>query len=190
MSYKIVQPPFTLRFSEMAKKELLAYRTWFHDVMAERVSELQEAVRSTPGFECWVADETPKSLDQLGEWFGGQVETRRRTEEELAEIHSNMSFPIDIGMDELTNRTFSLAMDIGMYLGKVVVKNLEGTRWDQLLKSKNAEEYGQPVIVGFGSIPMNPVHLVVTLAYGIASGNKTGERLRELYTIWSKLRDK
>jgi hypothetical protein len=33
---------------------------------------------------------------------------------------------------------------------------------------------------------MNPVQLMVTLAYGIARQSQSGQRLRELYDIWSQ----
>lgn len=186
LNYAIIQPPFTLKFREMPKKELEAYRAWFHEIMPERIVELTKAVKSAPGFESWEADETPESLEKLGEWFDAQVETRRSTQEEMDEIKSKLTFPIDIPEEELTNRSFSLAMDIGMYFGKVVLKNLPGTRWDQPLKNKNFADYGQPVIMGFGMVPLNPVRLLVMTAYGIS--RKQPARLRALYDVWSKKR--
>lgn len=188
LSYAIIQPPFTLRFREMSKNELEGYRSWFHETMPERIAELSQAVRSTPGFEDWQPDETPESLEQLGDWFLGQVETRKRTEDEAREIQGRLIFPVDIPDEELTNRSFSLAMDIGMYFGRVVLKNLPGTRWDQPLKNKKFADYGQPVIMGFGTVPLNPVRIAVTLAYAFAAKEQPGKRLRELYDVWSKKR--
>jgi hypothetical protein len=34
-------------------------------------------------------------------------------------------------------------------------------------------------------VPLNPVGLIVTLAYGIARKRQSGQRLGELYDIWS-----
>ena len=76
MPYATIQPPFTLKLREMPKKELHRYYQWFMDVLPQRVNELAEAVRQTPGFETWRADCTSGSLDGLGEWFAGQVEVR------------------------------------------------------------------------------------------------------------------
>lgn len=188
LSYANIQPPFTLKFREMPKKELEAYRAWFHEIVSERIAELRKAVQGTRGFENWEPDETPESLDHLGEWFLQQVETRKRTDEEVGEIKARLSFPIDIPDEELTNRSFSLAMDIGMYFGRVVLKNLSGTRWDQALKNKNFADYGQPVIMGFGTVPLNPVRIAVTLAYAFAAKEQPGTRLRALYEVWSKKR--
>lgn len=157
------------------------------DVLPQRVNELAEAVKQTPGFETWQADCTPASLDTLGEWFAGQVETRNRTEEELQAIKDRLVFQVDISGEELTNRTFSLAMDVGMYFSKVLLKNYPALRWEQPLNDKKFVDYGQPVLMRFSNAPLNPVRIVVVLARSIANKKQTGSRLRELYNIWSKL---
>lgn len=187
MTYSAIQPPFTLKLREMPKKELNRYFQWFMDVLPQRVNELAEAVKQTPGFETWQADCTPASLDTLGEWFAGQVETRNRTEEELQAIKDRLVFQVDISGEELTNRTFSLAMDVGMYFSKVLLKNYPALRWEQPLNDKKFVDYGQPVLMRFSNAPLNPVRIVVVLARSIANKKQTGSRLRELYNIWSKL---
>jgi hypothetical protein len=79
-------------------------------------------------------------------------------------------------------------MDIGMYFGQVVLKNLAGTRWDQSPKNPRFVDYGQPVIMGFGIVSLNPVRIAVTLAYAFAAQERLGERLRELFDVWSEKR--
>ena len=185
MTYLTIQPPFTLEFHNMPKDELRAYYRWFLEQIPERIPELEKAVRETPGYERWGADATPSSLDALGEWFVGQVETRPRTKEEIAELTRESPYPIDIEPNDLTNRTFSLAMDIGMYLSQVLMKNLPELRWEHPLGSSKFVDYGQPVLKGSGRVPLNPVALMVTLAYGITRKRHGGRRLRELYDIWS-----
>jgi hypothetical protein len=188
MAYSIIQPPFELKFREMPKKDLIAYRDWFHAVMPERMAELTKAVKATAGFEDWDADLTSDSLGPLGEWFRVEVETRKRTDAEMGELKSRLTFPIDVPNEELTNRTFSLAMDIGMYFGQVILKNLPGTRWDQPVRNPKFADHGQPVIMGFGAVPLNPVRIAVTLAYAFAAKEQSGGRLRALYDVWSKKR--
>jgi len=184
MAYSIIQPPFTLKFREMPKVELKDYFQWFMRVMPERFQELTEAVREMhPG---WPGDFSPESLEELGRWFDGQVENRPKTQEEIDGLTARLTFPIDVSGSQLTNRTFSLAMDIGMYFGQVVINNLDGTRWDQPLKNEKFADYGQPVIMGFGTVPLNPVRIVVMTAYGVAKGKKA--QLRELYGTWAKMK--
>lgn len=185
MTYRTIQPPVTLEFRTMPKDELRAYYRWFLEHTPERVAELRKAVNETAGYESWRADGTPASLDVLGTWFVAEVETRDRTEKELDEIKADLPYPIAVSPSELTNRTFSLAMDIGMYLSQVLMKNVPGLRWEHPLGSPKFVDYGQPVVRGSGRVPLNPVALMVTLAYGIARKKQIGQRLRELYDIWS-----
>ena len=148
--------------------------------MYKRQAQLVGAVRDTLGWESWKAEMTPESLGGLGDWFEGQVEMRKKDPGELRETREKLSFPIDIPGEELTNRTFSLAIDIGMYFSQVVLKNLPGTRWEHPLGDKKFVDYGQPVIVGFGTVSLNPVRVMVTTAYRIAGGEHA--ELRKLYS--------
>jgi hypothetical protein len=186
VTYAIIKPPFTLRFREMPKKTLDAYRMWFHEVIPTRLTELTKVIKSTAGYESWEPDLSTNSLDMLGHWFEGQVTTRKKHAEELEEMRERLTFPIEIPEEELTNRSLSLAMDIGMYFAQVILKSLPGTNWAQPLGNKNFADYGQPVLMGFGTVPLNPVRVIVTTAYAIARGNPA--RLRELYNTWAKMR--
>jgi hypothetical protein len=186
MTYAIIRPPFTLRFGEMPKKELEAYAAWFHQVLPDRVGELTKAVKSTSGWEGWSPDLTPESLDPLGCWLEGQVATRKKTEEEIGEQRAKLKFPVEIPGEQLTNRTFSLAMDVGMYFAQVVLEHLPGTRWAQAFGSRKFVDYGQPVIMGFGKVPLNPVRIVVVTARTIADGKPA--ELRKLYDFWAGMR--
>jgi hypothetical protein len=188
MGYSIVQPPFTLRFREMSMAELRGYSEWFMNTLPERVTVLKAEVRRSPSHAVWVVDYSPESLEGLGDWFAGQVETRAKTQVEIDEVEAKLTFPIEVSGEPLTNRTLSLAMDIGMYFGQVIVNNLAATKWDQPLRNKKFADYGQPVIMGFGTVPLNPVRIVVMLAYGIARKKQGGRRLRELYDTWANMR--
>jgi hypothetical protein len=186
MTYSIIQPPFTLKFHEMTKKDLIAYAAWFHDSAPGRIAELTGAVKSSSHYESWEPTVTPESLEDLGRWLESQVETRTLRGEEIEETRAKLTFPIDIPGEDLTNRTFSLAMDIGMYFAQVVLKNLPGTRWAQPLRNKNFADYGQPVIMGFGTVPLNPVRVMVTTAYAIS--RKKPAHLRGLYETWARMK--
>lgn len=169
----------------MPRKELRAYFKWFMDQIPIRLIELTHAVQDTPGFEHRYPDFTPESLDLLGDWFAQVVETRPRTAEEMKRLQDDSSFPIEFPTDDLTNRTFSLAMDIGMYLGQVFQRSVPNLKWELMLGGKRYIDYGQPVLVEFRVAPLNPVRLVVVFAYKLADKNPSGDRLRELYEIWS-----
>ena len=186
MPYAMAQPPFTLKFHKMNRKELAEYNFWFFHVMPERLHELAGAVRETAGFTEWSADLTPNSLENLGNWFAGEVGTRPRSADEIEEITGRSEFKISISQQELTNRTFSLAMDTGMYLGETLKKQYPRLEWRQPLDDPQSVDYGQPVLVGFGPAPLNPVQVAVVFAYGVAKGTRTGSGLGEIYATWSK----
>jgi hypothetical protein len=187
MSYAAIQPPFSLKVREMSMQELKDYAKWFFEVIEDRIAELAKAVTETPGFETWRADYTSGSLDLLGEWFSQQVETRPRTSEELKNLQNRLVFPIELADWELTNKTFSLAMDIGMYFGQVLKNNHSTLQWEQFIKNKKFADYGQLVLVGFGKVPLNPVRIITTLAYGLVDKKRTHKRLKELYAVWEAM---
>ncbi|MBL8935912.1 MAG: hypothetical protein JNM69_15250 [Archangium sp.] len=182
--YSIVDPPFTLEFTRMSKAELRAYAAWFHETDAERVAELVRIVRGTPGFEGWLPDETPESLDTLGRWFEGQVEMRPKTEDELANDRALLA-----GLGEqwvepktLTDRTASLAMDMGRYFARVMLKAVPEAKWSLRLTGPTKADYGQPTLIGLGPPPLNPVTVMIVTAKHIAAGRS--HELLELFAIW------
>ena len=65
-----------------------------------------------------------------------------------------------------------------------MLENLPGTRWDQPLSNKRFVDYGQPVIMGFGTVPLNPVRVVLTTAYRISKKNPAD--LSGLYATWAR----
>ena len=73
-----------------------------------------------------------------------------------------------------------------MYLSQVFLRNHPSLRWEQPLGTKRYVDYGQPVLTGFGTEPLNPVRIMVTLARIFTDKQRTGERLRELYDIWAR----
>jgi hypothetical protein len=183
LSYEILRPPFTLDFRNMSKDELRRYRDWFLATIPERVRQLERVVRGSPGFESWDADSSLGSLDALGEWYLAQVDRRPHTKDELERLRRQLPDWIDLPLDELTNRTFSLAFDVAAYFTQVLLHNIPDLRWEQNRRAKMSADYGQPVLVGAGPVPLNAVRIMITLAYG-AKGH-TGQRLGELYRIWA-----
>ena len=188
--YKIISPPFTLEFKEMSKKQLVNYYEWYIASIPERLNILIKTIKSTPGYKKWQADYTPNSLDLLGEWFAKHVRTRKMTSAEKDEIYEQAPEwfkEVEIGDEELTNKTFSLSIDIGMYMSQVFLKNYPSLKWKHIIKgSKNFVDYGQPVLEGFKQDYFNPVHILIVVASSLADRTKGNNALRELYDVWQK----
>ncbi|MCP4527458.1 MAG: hypothetical protein GY833_16315 [Aestuariibacter sp.] len=190
MQYKIIQPPFTIEFHTMNRDEANSYFNWFMEQISDRIQILEQAIQSIAGYENWQATYTPQSLERLGQWFCEQVETRKRTKREKKEIYNESPTwfkNIEIEGWELTDRTFSLAMDIGMYFGRTFEKNFSKLTWVMVTKPKNDANFQQPVLSGTGKLVLNPIWILVTYAYGIARHSKGPQRLRELYNTWMNL---
>jgi hypothetical protein len=172
----------------MKKKEIEVFFKWFMAIIPERIKMLTQAVQATPSYESWKPDYSPDSLSVLGEWFAANIQTRRRTMEEKDEIYQDAPGwfrQVDIRNEELNNRTLSLAIDVGIYLSQVFLKNNPSISWHLYNGSKKDINHGQPVLKGFGDKSLNPTHLMITLAYGLADGSHNSSRLRELYNIWN-----
>lgn len=170
MNYRLIQPPFSLKFREMSKPELKEYYRWFFAIRHDRLAELTQAVVATPGYEGWEPNQSDESMLTLGSWFVGHVEGRPRTPLEIDEIESEFGHPMgDLG-PELTNRTFSLAFDIGLFLSQILPLKFPELTWEQKLRSKNEYNYGEPVLKYGKYYSINPVGLVVARAYLILKG--------------------
>ncbi len=153
----------------------------------QRVSTLERAVQESPGFEEWQADYSRNSFKLLGAWFERQVSTRPRTPQELAQKSQGPIPEVASAPWELTNETFSWAIDVGLYFGESLQKRYPSLKWEQDQTDKRSADFGQAVLVGFGSVPLNPISIMVTLAYGIAKRERTGDRLSELHSLWDQL---
>jgi len=186
MIYTTLQLPFKVDFDTMSKKDFISYGQWFHSVMPDRIDELRIAVNSTPNFEDWKPDFSPDSLVQLGVWLKRVACNRKLTEEELDKLRVNLPSYITPKDEDLSFQTISLSVDIGMYFGEVMRKNVAGLRWDQIFGSRKFARFGRPVIAGVGKIVLDPVIVVANVASALIDGRNSPQLLRELFDRWSK----
>ncbi|MEZ4400847.1 MAG: hypothetical protein R3B06_12555 [Kofleriaceae bacterium] len=177
-SYAFLRPPFTLQFPYMTEDKLRAYAAWFHDVTPARIAELARAIQRTPGFEGWQPDRSPSSLEGLGQWLQAQAEA----DDPGGEVADAGDAAL---ADELVNRTLFLGMDLGMYVAEVVLRNLLCIRWHQVFWDEQCADYGQPVLIGPGMAPINPVRLMAIQAYRAIRRQPID--LRGLYDDWEKM---
>lgn len=185
VTYQIVQPPFNLRFRNMPVEDLKEYFAWFQSVLQCRIDELAAYVQKDAASKNWEPDGSPDSLEMLGGWLEKYVSTRERTQEEKDEIEARLGDLIAIPSHDLTNESYSLGFDIGIYFGLTLLKNHPTLRWSQNLRNKNFADYGQPVIVGFEAVPLNPVRIGLNFAYGFARKRISSGRIHEVYETWS-----
>lgn len=172
----------------MDKNKIKEFYQWFMESLPYCIEELMQLIASTPGFEKWDADDSPNSLNDLGAWFATKVNKRDLTLKEIEVIKSKQVKPIDFATWDLTDETKSLALYVGMYYGEVAIRNNSLLKWNQLLSSRKLADYGQPVLDGVGIVPINPVRVAHSIAYGFIGNNtRDGMELRKAYDYWEKL---
>jgi hypothetical protein len=188
INYKLIQPPYKLNFKLMDKKQANEFSKWFVAQIPERITELAHYVKSTPGFETWDANSSPDSLDDLGNWFYSHVQTRPRSKQEKEDIYSNspaLFKQIEIPDYNISGLTISICIDIGMYFCQILLMNVKGLRWEIVTKPQKNIDFQMPVLRGDGKLAFNPIQLLTSYAYGVASGIKKAKDLRDLYETWS-----
>ena len=130
---------------------------------------------------------TKEELKLYAKWFEENVETEKLSEEEYKEKRAAVPDYIEIQDWDITIKTRSLAVDIGIYFGEVFIKNHKGLKWEQYLtRSKYHMDKGHMVIKGFGKDVLNSIWIIYVLASGLAKKTKKGTRLYELYNVWKQ----
>ena len=174
-----------LNFAETPVPELRAFYRRFVAAVPERILALAAEVRLE--YPDWTADSSKQSFVDLDAWMKNHVATRRRTPHEVALIESDSPYPIDVPREDLTEATFSLASDCGIYLAQTLLKRHPHLHWDLPLGTKRFIDYGQPVLAGFGrEVVMNPARIGETLCYTIASGQPPLGGIVKLLERWSE----
>ncbi|GAA0706487.1 hypothetical protein GCM10009429_38950 [Dyella marensis] len=186
MTYQIIQPPFSLQFWDMPKEELKEYFAWFKAVIPERIEKLTEYIRQDPAYVNWKPDNSTSSLDALGEWLIGHLSLRKRTEAEMEAMRSDSPHSIEMPNYDLTDASYSLAFDAGVYFAQMLMAHHPSLSWTQEFKSRKSMDYGQPLLVPFGPVPLNPIGVSVSIAHGLADRSRPASRLREVYEEWSR----
>ena len=199
MAYTIIEPPINRPFREMTLREAKTYFRWFLAIMPERIAMLEQEIQASSEIEYqnWVADKTEDSLLVLGQWLAQNVETmprpeeeKRIKEEELAQLPARLRPMYEVPDWVLTERTYSLITDIGMYLGETFRGNFSNIEWELFIKTKRWMDHHWPVLNGFGKREIcNPLRIVNGFASGLQDGTRKGDGLYKLYEIWERYID-
>lgn len=187
--YKIITFPFSGNVNGLSKDGAIQFFNWYLQQIPIRITQLSEFIIKTPGYDKWIPDNSSDSLIPLGQWFSQKISTRDRTPFEIHEINSKLGkFQglIPIARLVLSQESYSLAFDLGMYLSQVLIKNVPGLHWELVTKPKNDAFYNHPVLKLTGKMMCDPVHLSIIYAGGLNDGTYKPIGLKELYEIWKK----
>lgn len=186
--YMLFIPPMELDFANWSRKTARSYFDWFLGQISERKDELARLVsRLSPGCRL---DDSPDSLRCLGEVFVSEVRTRPSTQEEIAQqgeaLTPRLREVVETEVWELTDRTLSLCLDVGIYFAEVLHKEHPTLEWD--LWTRKTVEYNRPVLVGFrGNVPLDAPGILVNIARRKVDGQHQVGELKRVFEHWSSM---
>lgn len=186
--YHLFAPPVDDALDNLSREKAVQYFTWFCNQIPERLHELACALRANGG-QHLTLDFSPASLTGLQDWFRAQVTTVPLTPAEIAEELASIPEWLHhyAGGDELSEETFSLCVDIGIYLGETMRHSYPTLRWELLLAPDEDVDFHNPVLTPFQhNLHFNPVSCVITTASRYAKGDKAEPDLSGLYQCWAE----
>lgn len=194
MEYKIIQPSFEIKeFDEMTKKEAEKHLDWFNSQIAERLEQLKKVFEQSSR-DVNLYNYSPESLKNLWEWFIPLVSTERKSSVEIAEELKKYPEWLRANIEDsrLSILTLSIAIDIGIYLAEVFIRNKSGIKWGiSPTRTKSYVNYNRPVLLGFKAgkydTELNPSRVLNNLALKVAfDGDKNPDLLFNTYNYWNQ----
>lgn len=186
--YQLVSPPFTLDFRRMKADELSDYAAWFMGQRRHRIAQLESLVDSDPSYADWHATLSIESLAALGSWFPDHVVPRKRSwleRKKLTMVLGGIAAP----ESDLSIESFSIAFDVGIYFGEALLARHSQLQWEQDRTRKDSADFGQMLVSGGNSGPVNPIRVAINIAYSAVEGAEAKSELLEAFQIWDRLAD-
>lgn len=168
-------------FTAIDKKDVKSYAKCFWAEKDERLKIFIGNVASDCNINPSELDFSEESLEVLDRWLVNHVECVKLTKEEY-ELKRKL-IPDYIGINDwrFSDETFSNIINVGLYLGEVMIHKHPDLKWEQYLKK--TVDYGQ-VIIRVGKIGMNPMRLVNTICFKILDNRP--DSLLDIVHIWEE----
>ena len=171
-------------FFELTPKQAKEYFLWYTSEIPNRIALLWEYVKQErPETEPF--DYSPESLLPLWEWYEQKIEQVPMTAEEIERrvrvFPKYLESEIRKNTKKFTDETLSLALDISIYLGEVVVKKYPHLRWNYRTRPKREISTYRPVIDGLNNkMKLEPSRSLFVLTIE-STKEKNPTRLYDLY---------
>ena len=177
----ILEDFLTYNFTTIDKKDVKLYAKCFWEAKDDRLKKLIDNVASDCNINPSELDFSEESLEVLHKWLVNHVECVKLTKEEYEWKREHIPDYIDISDWRFSDDTFSNIIDVGLYLGEVMIHKHPDLKWEQYLKK--TVDYGQ-VIIRVGKIGMNPMRLVNTICFKILDNRP--DSLLDIVHIWEE----
>lgn len=135
-------------FLTLTKAELAQYKDWTVSQIPDRVRQLEGLVKSDPKYSHWLADGSPESLIELGQWMVDSLQTQPLSIAEIEHIESTLVFEVDFQKWDFADFSYSIIFDVAMYFSTIFTTKFKNIYWG-INGLKRGMYYGKPVLQGF-----------------------------------------
>lgn len=175
-------------FFELTPKRAKEYFLWYEQQFSGRIAILWEYMKQErPEMEPF--DYSPESLIPLWEWYETKIKqvpmTAKEIEYQVSKHPKWIEEEIRKEMMKYTDETLSLALDISIYLGEIILKSYPNLYWGYRAKPKNEFSANRPVIlklVGKRTY-FNPSRIAFVLMIKSSKAHDKSQ-LYDLYHYW------
>lgn len=138
-------------FFELTPKQAKEYFKWYMEEIPHRITLLWNYIqRDCPEIKAF--DYSPESLIPIWEWYEAKIMqvpmTAKEIESRVRVFPKYLESEIRKNTQKYTDETLSLALDISIYLGEVIIKNYPHLRWNYRTRPKREISVYRPVIDG------------------------------------------
>ena len=171
--------------SAIDRRIVKSYAEFFFAEKQERLERFIGKVVSDCNINRSELDLSENSLRVLNKWLVNHIECVKLSKEEYELVRKTVPDYIDIDDWRFSTDTFSNIIDVGLYLGEVMIHKYPSLKWEQCLKSKKSIDYGQ-MIIKLGKMEMNPMRLVNVICLEVINDSNSANCLIDLLEIWEK----
>ncbi len=179
----ILEDFLTYNFTTIDKKDVKLYSKCFWEAKDDRLKKLIDNVASDCNINPSELDFSEESLEVLHKWLVNHVECVKLTKEEYEWKREHIPDYIDISDWRFSDDTFSNIIDVGLFLGEVMIHKHPDLKWEQCLNGKKNIDYGQ-MIIRVGKIEMNPMGLVNIIC--LKTVENKPDSLLDIVHIWEE----
>ena len=171
-------------FFELTPKQAKEYFKWYMEEIPHRLTLLWNYIHQDYP-EIKEFDYSPESLIPIWEWYETKIKqvpmTAKEIESRVRVFPKYLESEIRKNTQKYTGETLSLALDISIYLGEVIIKNYPHPRWNYRTKPKREISVYRPVIDG---LPYN-MTMETSRSLFVLTIESTKERDKDrLYTLY------
>lgn len=186
--YKIINDtPYGFDWENQNTRQLRAFETWFFLNKDTRLQELNSEFKKVCHKDL---DFSIDSLKDVGIFMKSAITPRKLSIEEYNEKKNKYGGTIEISPYDISIKSRSLLIDIGIYFGEVFIRNHTKLTWSQCrCRSIRDANRGYMVIIMNNSPylkEINPFRLMFVQGWKVLDGTFEENNLIKLYHIWNK----